>query len=62
MAEERLVAEGAADRAAEAVECVLRDGLIAAMDGYNAAPRAAAAAAPAPQTAQAAPTDAAGRD
>ena len=61
-AEERLVAEGAADRAAEAVECVLRDGLIAAMDGYNAAPRAAAAAAPAPQTDQAAPTAAAGRD
>lgn len=61
-AEERLLIEGAADRAAEAVECALRDGLIVAMDGYNAAPRAAAAAAPAPQTAQDAPTDAAGRD
>ncbi len=48
-AEERPLIEDAADRAAAAVECVLRDGLIAAMDRYNAAPRAAAAAAPAPQ-------------
>ena len=61
MAEERPVAEDAAARAAEAVECVLRDGLIAAMDRYNAAPRAAAAA-PAPQTTQAALSDASKRD
>lgn len=60
-ADERPVIEDAADRAAEAVECVLRDGLIAAMDRYNAAPRAAAAA-PAPQTTQAALSDASKRD
>lgn len=61
-AAERPVAEDAADRAAAAVECVLRNGLIAAMDRYNAAPRAAAAAAPAPQPVQAAPSEASDRN
>ena len=61
-AEERPVIEHAADLAAEAVECVLRGGLISAMDRYNAAPRAAAAAAPAPPIAQATPPDASDRD
>ena len=60
-AEERPVIEQATDLAVEAVECVLRDGLIAAMDRYNVAPHAAAAAT-APQTAQAAPSDASDRD
>ena len=60
-AEERPVAEDAADRAAAAAECVLRDGLIAAMDRYNAAPRAAAAAS-ALQPVQAALSDAPGKD
>ena len=60
-AEERPVIEQATDLAVEAVECVLRDGLTAAMDRYNAAPHAAAAAAKAPQTAQAAPSDASDR-
>ncbi len=60
-AEELQEIEHAVDRATEAVECILRDGLTAAMDRYNATLRAAAAAATAPLTAQAALSDASGK-
>lgn len=49
-AEELKQMEHVADRAAQAVECVLCEGLAVAMDRYNAAPRTAAAVATEPSS------------